>query len=160
MTLAGRLPPIDVDNVIKAMEEIYADWVYATRSSSDAEWWERTTALNCFRYINVAREKGLPVSLETIQFFRASLLYDSIVVRLDKSIDPVAEWKSYTRVAGKEARRRVAAHREAARRADQGRLPADRAGRRPRQPVLLPLPAQRFASRSSSSATSSARSPT
>ncbi len=106
MTLAGRLPPIDVDNVIKALEEIYTDWVYAV-SSSDAEWWERSTALNCFRYINVAREKGLPVSLETIQFFRASLLYDSIVVRLDKTIDPVAEWKSYTRVAGKEARRRV-----------------------------------------------------
>ena len=47
------------------------------------------------------------MSLETIQFFRASLLYNSIVVRLDKTIDPVAEWKSYTRVAGKEARRRV-----------------------------------------------------
>jgi ubiquinone biosynthesis protein len=106
MSLAGRLPPIDVDHVIKALEQIYTEWVYAV-SSTDAEWWERSTALNWFRYINIAREQGLPVSLETIQFFRASLLYDSIVVRLDKNIDPVAEWTSYTQVAGKEARRRV-----------------------------------------------------
>ncbi len=75
LSLAGRLPPIDIDTVIKAMERIYADWVYATRST-DAEWWERSTALNWFRYVNLAREHSIPVSLETIQFFRASLLYE------------------------------------------------------------------------------------
>lgn len=106
MSLAGRLPPIDVDNVMAAMEQIYADWVYAV-SSTDAEWWERSSAQNWLRYINVAREYGVPVSMETIQFFRATLLYDSILVRLDKDLDPVKEYATYAKLAGKAARKRV-----------------------------------------------------
>jgi ubiquinone biosynthesis protein len=109
LSLAGPLPPIDVDTVMSAMEGIYADWVYAVRST-DAEWWERSTALNWFRYVNLAREYSIPVSLETIQFFRASLLYDSLVVRLHKNIDPIEEWKGYTKVIGKDARRRAEEH--------------------------------------------------
>src|SRR5262249_28141349 len=89
INLAGRLPPIDVDELLQATEEIYADWVYAV-SSTDAEWWEKSTAQNWLRYINVAREYGVPVAMETIQFFRATLLYDSILVRLDKDLDPIA----------------------------------------------------------------------
>jgi predicted unusual protein kinase regulating ubiquinone biosynthesis (AarF/ABC1/UbiB family) len=106
MSLAGRLPPIDIDTVQKKLEDIYADWVYAV-NSTDAEWWERSSAQNWLRYINVAREHGIPVSLETIQFFRATLLYDSVIVRLDKNVDPVQEWKSYAQVAAKDSRRRV-----------------------------------------------------
>jgi hypothetical protein len=76
-------------------------------SSTDAEWWEKSTAQNWLRYINVARDYGIPVTLETMQFFRATLLYDTIIVRLDKNIDPINEFKQYARKAGKEARRRV-----------------------------------------------------
>jgi hypothetical protein len=49
----------------------------------------------------------MPVTLEMIQFFRATFLYDTMIVRLDKNIDPIEEWKSYARVAGKDARKRV-----------------------------------------------------
>ena len=106
MSLAGRLPPIDVDTVIKAMERIYTDWVYA--GEQRCRMVERTTALNWFRYVNVAREKSIPVSLETIQFFRASLLYNSLVVRLDKEIRPGRGVEELYRVVGKEARQRFA----------------------------------------------------
>jgi ubiquinone biosynthesis protein len=106
ITLAGRLPAINVDDVLEAMEEIYADWVYAI-SSTDAEWWERCSAQTWLRHIKVAREFGMPVTLEMIQFFRATFLYDTMIVRLDKHIDPIEEWKSYARVAGKDARKRV-----------------------------------------------------
>jgi ubiquinone biosynthesis protein len=106
ITLAGRLPPINVDDALAAMEEIYTDWVYAI-CSTDAEWWERSSAQNWLRYINVAREYGIPVSLETIQFFRATLLYDTIIVRLDKDVDPMEEWRQYAYRAGKDARGRV-----------------------------------------------------
>jgi len=106
INIAGRLPPMNVDDALAALDDIYADWVYAV-SSTDAEWWERSSAQNWLRYINVAREHGIPVSLETIQFFRATFLYDTIIVRLDKDLDPIKEWESYARVAGKEARQRV-----------------------------------------------------
>jgi ubiquinone biosynthesis protein len=106
LSLVGPLPPIDIDRAMKAMEEIFSDWVYANRST-DAEWWERSTAQNWLRYITVAREFGIPVNLETIQFFRATLLYDSIVTRLNGDIDFAREYKVYAREAGRVARRRV-----------------------------------------------------
>jgi predicted unusual protein kinase regulating ubiquinone biosynthesis (AarF/ABC1/UbiB family) len=106
ITLAGPLPPIDVDRFSKALEAIFADWVFAI-NSSDAEWWERSLATNWLRFVAVAQEFGVPVSLETIQFFRATVLYDSIVVRLNKDIDIVREWKLYAKSAGRAARKRT-----------------------------------------------------
>src|SRR6516165_7719104 len=67
ITLAGPLPPIDVDRFVKALEAIFTDWVFALKSP-DAEWWERSSATNWLRYIAVAQEFGVPVALETIQF--------------------------------------------------------------------------------------------
>jgi ubiquinone biosynthesis protein len=106
INLAGPLPPIDVDTLTTAMDEIFADWVYAV-GSTDAEWWERSSAQSWLRYITVARQYGLPVAMQTIQFFRATFLYDTVIARLDKDIDPSQEWKKYARKVGKEARSRV-----------------------------------------------------
>src|SRR5271154_1184321 len=106
IALAGPLPPIDVDRFVKALEAIFTDWVFALKSP-DAEWWERSSATNWFRYIAVAQEFGVPVALETIQFFRATVLYDSIVVRLNKDIDIVREWKLYAESAGRAPRKRT-----------------------------------------------------
>jgi len=106
MRLVEPLPPIDAIRFVKAVEENYTDWVYAN-ASTDAEWWERSTAQTWLRYINIAREFGVPVSLEITQFFRATLLYDTIATRLNKDIDFNAEYKEYARGAGKKARRRV-----------------------------------------------------
>jgi ubiquinone biosynthesis protein len=106
VNIAGRLPPVRVDDVLAALNDIYADWMYAT-SSTDAEWWERSSAQTWLRFITVARQYGIPVGVETIQFFRATFLYDTMIVRLDKNIDAVTEWEGYARIAGKAARRRV-----------------------------------------------------
>jgi hypothetical protein len=106
LSLVGPLPPINIDRAMEVMEEIFAEWVYANRST-DAEWWERSTAQNWLRYIAVARDFGIPVNLETIQFFRATLLYDSIVTRLNRDLDFSREYKVYAKKAGNAARRRV-----------------------------------------------------
>jgi predicted unusual protein kinase regulating ubiquinone biosynthesis (AarF/ABC1/UbiB family) len=106
VNLSGPLPPVDVYRVGKEMEKIYADWVYAQKSK-DAKWWERSTAQAWLQYIQVARKYGISVTLETIQFFRATVLYDSIITRLDRDIDFTKEYKVYARIAGKEARKRV-----------------------------------------------------
>lgn len=106
ITLAGPLPPIDVDRFVKALEAIFTDWVFALKSP-DAEWWERSSATNWLRYIAVAQEFGVPVALETIQFFRATVLYDSIAVRLNKNVDFAHEWQRYAESAGRAARKRT-----------------------------------------------------
>jgi ubiquinone biosynthesis protein len=106
ISFSGPLPPVDVERLGKEVEQIYADWLYAQKSK-DAEWWERSTAQAWLRYIEVARKFGVPVGLETIQFFRATFLYDSIVTRLDKDIDLAREYKGYVEEAATEARQRV-----------------------------------------------------
>jgi ubiquinone biosynthesis protein len=104
--LAGPLPPMDTVAACEDMTEIYADWVYAMLST-DAEWWERSTSQNWLRYVNAASDSGIPVSLELLQFFRASLLYDSTIMRLDKDVNPIHEFQVYARGAAKRARRKA-----------------------------------------------------
>jgi ubiquinone biosynthesis protein len=104
IALGGPLPPIDVDRFITAVEEIFAEWLYASKSP-DAEWWERSNATNWLRFISVARQFGIPANLQIIQFFRAALLYDSIIMRLNKDVEFDLEWKTYAKTAGRATRR-------------------------------------------------------
>jgi ubiquinone biosynthesis protein len=106
LNLTGSLPPVDIERIISSLEIIYSDWIYAM-NSADAEWWERSTAQTMLRFFAVAREHGLPATMETIQFLRATLLYDTIVARLDRDINVAKEWQEYIKRAGKEARARI-----------------------------------------------------
>ena len=99
----GDLPPIDVERLTNMMRQIFADFLYAM-ISRDAQWWERSSAQIWIRYVELAQEFGLSVSLETIQLFRATLLYDSIITRLDKSINFAHEYRAYAKIAAKDAR--------------------------------------------------------
>jgi ubiquinone biosynthesis protein len=104
--LSGPLPPIDVEIIRRELTKVYSDWVY-TQKSTDAEWWERSMAQVWFGTMEVARRFNMPMSFETIQYFRAAFSYDSIVNRLNKDLDIAKEYKAYIRVASKEARRRM-----------------------------------------------------
>jgi predicted unusual protein kinase regulating ubiquinone biosynthesis (AarF/ABC1/UbiB family) len=106
LSLGGPLPPMDVDRIRGEMEKIYADWVYAM-NSKDAEWWEKSSGQAWLRFMEVAREFHIPGNYESIQFFRTSFSYDSIITRLNKDINIVKEYETYARQAGKEARERV-----------------------------------------------------
>jgi predicted unusual protein kinase regulating ubiquinone biosynthesis (AarF/ABC1/UbiB family) len=106
MHLVEPLPPIDVDGIMKAVEENYTDWIYAAEST-DAEWWERSTAQTWLRFFGIARQYGIPMSMGIIQFFRATLLYDTIATRLNPDINFETEYRAYAREAGKRARKRV-----------------------------------------------------
>jgi ubiquinone biosynthesis protein len=106
ISFTGPLPPLDVDRFGKEVEQIYTDWVYAQKTRG-SEWWERSTGQAWLRYIEVARKFGVPMSLETIQFFRATFLYDTIVARLDRNIDLGEVYREYIEEAAKESRQRV-----------------------------------------------------
>jgi ubiquinone biosynthesis protein len=106
IALGGPLPPIDVDRFTTAIEELLTEWLYASKSA-DAEWWERSNATIWLRFISVARQFGIPANLETIQFFRGTLLYDSIIMRLNKDVEFDSEWKTYARTTATAARKRL-----------------------------------------------------
>ena len=106
ISLAEPLPPVDADRFRKRLEQIFTDWIYAS-VSKDAEWWERCTAQNWIKYVAVARELAIPVNLETLQFFRATMLYDTLIVRLDPKFDFPKEFRKYIVEAGNRSRKRV-----------------------------------------------------
>jgi ubiquinone biosynthesis protein len=105
LQFVGPLPPMDVDRLTGALREVFANFLYAT-VSKDAEWWERSAAQVWLRYAEVAQQFGLPLSLETMRLFRATLLYDSIFTRLDKDINVVREFMIYARKAAETAHER------------------------------------------------------
>lgn len=106
ISLLGPLPPMDVDAVHHELEKVYAEGVYAMRST-DAEWWERSAAQGWLRFMEVARKFNIPASPDTIQFFRTTFSYDAVITRLDKDMDVTTEWKSYANKVAKQAKLRV-----------------------------------------------------
>ena len=106
--LLEPLPPIDVDKFSREIENLYWDWLYA-QHSTDAEWWERSTGNVWVQFVGIARKYGIAVNIESLQFFRATLLYDSVILRLCKDIDMNKEYRRYLDEAGGRARKRVLA---------------------------------------------------
>jgi hypothetical protein len=106
ISLLGPLPPIDVEGVRHEFEKIYAEAVYAMKSN-DAEWWEKSAAQGWLRFLEVARQFHIPAGVDTIQFFRTTFAYDTVIMRLHKDLDVTKEWEAYAKEAAKEARQRV-----------------------------------------------------
>jgi hypothetical protein len=106
LSLLGPLPPLDVESIRHEMEKIYAEAVYAMRSS-DAEWWEKSAAQGWLRFMEVAREFSIPAGADTIQFFRTTFAYDAVIMRLNPDLNVTKEWEIYATQAAKEARARV-----------------------------------------------------
>ncbi|HMO28098.1 AarF/UbiB family protein [Enterovirga sp.] len=104
--LAGPLPPIDVESIRRELTKVYADWVY-TQKSRDAEWWERSMVQIWIRTMEVAQQYQMPMSFETIQYFRAAFSYDAIVNRLNKELDVAQEYRAFLRQISREARHRM-----------------------------------------------------
>jgi ubiquinone biosynthesis protein len=110
MHFFGQLPPMDGHRLTRLMQEGFADFLYAV-ISRDAEWWERSSAQLWLRFIVVAQQFDIQVSRETLQLFRATLLYDTIITRLDRNIDYAREFSTYVKNAAQDSRERARQNR-------------------------------------------------
>ena len=106
LTLLEPLPPIDTDEVIKAVEDVFWDALVAARSHH-SEWFERTTAQLWLGFFKVTSRFRIPMSYDTLRLIRATLLYDTLAARLANDIDLTQEYQAYRRDAGDAARERV-----------------------------------------------------
>jgi len=106
MAMMEPLPPVNIDEVAKRLEVIFWDDLYAYKSKH-VEWWERTSAKIWIRFLALAREYGLPMTLNTLRMVRSSLLYETIAARLYPTIDAFKEYRIYAKSAGKRAKKRV-----------------------------------------------------
>ena len=86
MALLEPLPPIDL-NAFKADLERVLFRASAAMWSKQAHWWERTTATFWLRLMQLTRQYNLPVNSDTVKGLRATLLYDTLALRLDNDLN-------------------------------------------------------------------------
>ena len=93
LKLLEPLPPVDVSALMKTAEAEYMRVLYTFRTKAKyTEWWERTSARQWLALVKVARQYNLPLNLHTLRMIRATLLYDTLVLRLDRQIDRYEEY--------------------------------------------------------------------
>ncbi len=73
----------------------------------ESEWWEKTSAQLWLGFFRVSNKHQLPISLGTVRMIRATLLYDTLALRLDHNIDMRQEYAKYRKGVGKDARKRM-----------------------------------------------------
>jgi predicted unusual protein kinase regulating ubiquinone biosynthesis (AarF/ABC1/UbiB family) len=106
VALLEPLPPIDIDELGKRLENLFWDHLNAFRSKH-TQWWERTSARVWIKYMELAREYDAPLALNTLRMIRSTLMYETVAARLYGRVNAFKEHRSYLKSAGKAARKRV-----------------------------------------------------
>ena len=113
LKLLEPLPPIDVPGFMKFLEAEYVRLLCTFRTKAEfTQWWERSSIRLWLAMIKAARHYGLSMNLDTLKMLRGSLLYDTLALRLDRTISRHDEYEKFQkedreRWAAKRWRRRV-----------------------------------------------------
>ncbi len=96
LSLMEPLPPIDLPALVKMAQDEYMRVLHTFNTPAEyTQYWERTSARQWFSLINVARKFNIPMNLHMLRMIRATLLYDSIVLRLDNQLDRYREYTQF-----------------------------------------------------------------
>ncbi|MGD0435744.1 MAG: AarF/ABC1/UbiB kinase family protein, partial [Bryobacteraceae bacterium] len=106
VALLEPLPPIDIDELSKRLENLFWENLNAFKSKY-TQWWERTSARVWIKYMELAREYDAPLALNTLRMIRSTLMYETVAARLFGRVDAFKEHRKYLKSAGKASRRRV-----------------------------------------------------
>jgi ubiquinone biosynthesis protein len=108
LKLLEPLPPVDVSALMKEAEAEYMRVLYTFRTKAKyTEWWERTSARQWLALVKVAQQYNLPLNLHTLRMIRATLLYDTLVLRLDRKIDRYEEYGRFMNYRAGLAKKRL-----------------------------------------------------
>ncbi len=100
------LPPIDVTRYTREVETLYWESLYGSRDHGSA-WWERARGVLWLRFAAIGRNYGVPINIDTLRLFRATFLYDAVILGLDPDIKIDEEYLRYYRKAARSAKKRV-----------------------------------------------------
>jgi ubiquinone biosynthesis protein len=108
LKLLEPLPPVDVAALMKEAEGEYMRVLYTFGTKAKyTEWWERTSARQWLALVKVAQQYNLPLNLHTLRMIRATLLYDTLVLRLDRKIDRYEEYGRFMNYRAGLAKKRL-----------------------------------------------------
>ena len=93
LILMEPIPPVDVPALVKETQEEYLRVMHTFNTPPQfTQYWERTSARQWLTMIRAARKFKLPSNLHMLRMIRATLLYDSIVLRLDNHLNRYDEY--------------------------------------------------------------------
>jgi predicted unusual protein kinase regulating ubiquinone biosynthesis (AarF/ABC1/UbiB family) len=96
LSLMEPLPPVDLPALVKHSQDEYMRVLHTFNTPAKyTQYWERTSARQWFVLIGVAQKFNLPINLHMLRMIRATLLYDSIVLRLDNQLDRYQEYTEF-----------------------------------------------------------------
>jgi predicted unusual protein kinase regulating ubiquinone biosynthesis (AarF/ABC1/UbiB family) len=96
LSMMEPLPPVDLPALVKHSNEEYMRVLQTFDTPAKyTEYWERTSARQWIVLLNTSRKFNVPLSLHTLRMIRATLLYDSIVLRLDNTLDRYEEYNKF-----------------------------------------------------------------
>ena len=99
LSLMEPLPPVDVPALVKHAQEEYMRVLHTFNTPAEyTQYWERTSARQWFVLVRVAQKFNLPMNLHMLRMIRATLLYDSIVLRLDNQLDRYEEYTEFMKI--------------------------------------------------------------
>lgn len=107
LNLMGPFQPVDLPALIKYAQEENLRVLHTFNTSAEyTQYWERTSARQWFVLIRTARKFNLPMNLHMLRMIRSTLLYDSIVLRLDNRIDRYSEYIQFMKFRARFVKRR------------------------------------------------------
>ena len=96
LSLMEPLPPVDLPAVEKMSQRDYLRVLHTFNTPAEhTEYWERTSARQWVVLVQTARKFNLSLNLHMLRMIRATLLYDSIVLRLDHQLSRYAEYRLF-----------------------------------------------------------------
>ncbi len=96
LNLMGPLQPVDLPALIKYAQEENLRVLHTFNTPAEyTQYWERTSARQWFVLIRTSQKFNLPMNLHMLRMIRSTLLYDSIVLRLDNRIDHYDEYVKF-----------------------------------------------------------------
>ena len=107
LSLMEPLPPVDVPALVKQAQEEYMRVLHTFNTPAEyTQYWERTSARQWFVLIRVSQKFNLPMNLHMLRMIRATLLYDSIVLRLDNQLDRYEEYTQFMKIRAELVKRK------------------------------------------------------
>ncbi len=108
LKLFEPLPPLDVKELFQEAEAEYTRVLTIFKSKQEhTEWWERTSVRQWMSFFKFSRDHNIPVAIHTLRMIRATLLYDTVAVRICKEVDRFEEYLRFRKYREKQAKKRV-----------------------------------------------------
>jgi ubiquinone biosynthesis protein len=107
LSLMEPLPPVDVPMLAKHMQDEYMRMLHTFNTPAEyTQYWERTSARQWFVLIRTAQKFNIPMNLHMLRMIRSTLLYDSIVLRLDNKLDRYQEYMNFMQIRAEFVKRK------------------------------------------------------